>query len=436
MRRGEVASTNYRALILEGFFFFNAFAFIDPNSLLPILIDTYTHSLTLAGLAPTIYTTLTVLSQLVFGPRMPQVRNIPAFLTRLMLIMRPASLLAVPVLLSPASPGVKVGAVLMTSAVIAVAQGMIGPLWMDLFGRTIPGEQRGRLLGNQQIVAGIGSLGVGLAIKYILETPALSHDVRFSILLGLGSLLMLGTAYAFAGTRDLPRAEPGKAASLAEYCCRMPGHLSRNREYRKVLTLQFLNGFVAMLYPFVILYAKHSMDLSASQVSLLLYLQLVGRLIGGVAWGRISWYLGNKYIIVGLEASALLMMGLAVAGASTAAPGVGFGLIVAAVILSGMNMIGWIGFINYTIDVVEESSRTVYIVMSNMLTLPLALLPYLTGFFAQRAGFAPLFLVSALAAMTVLVGSRRLRSPAEMKRMREGLGEAREIPGKGMGMEA
>jgi len=68
-------------------------------------------------------------------------------------------------------------------------------------------------------------------------------------------------------------------------------------------------------------------------------------------------------------------------------------------LLAGLSMGAWMGFTNYTIDVVDEVERPVYFVLTSVITLPLALLPFLSGLSANAWGFTHLFVISLCAAV-------------------------------------
>lgn len=416
MDRYSLAKRNYRAMVCEGAFFFAGYAFLDPASVIPVFIDTYTRNLRLAGLAATLYSSVVVLTQVLFAPRVPKIRHAPAFLARVMLTLRPAALYAVPFLLLAPSPGLKVGAFLISFAVFSVGQGLIGLVWLDLFGRTIPMEDRGRLQGNQQLFAGLGGIFSGFAVKLVLQSAALPHDLRFALVFGAGGLVMLGSAYCMSLARDIPRPPASEAVRRREYYRRLPCYLIANRWYRAIVCLQLANALVTMVYPFVILFAKRSLSLAPAQVSLLVYLQLLGKLAGGLLWGTISHRHGNKYVIRGVEASSFLLLALA-AGSSLAPPGAAFFLAAAAVVLTGINMTGWLGFTNYTIDVVDDESRPHCLLLANILAFPFSFLPFFAGNLAQRLGFLPLFTLSAAAALTIFAFSFTLHSQADLRRL-------------------
>ena len=98
MNETQVRKRNFYALILEGTFFFSGLAFIDVNAVIPVFIYTYTQSLKLAGLATTINLAASVITQILLGPYVKSIRNMPRYMTTIMFIFRPLPLLMIPVL--------------------------------------------------------------------------------------------------------------------------------------------------------------------------------------------------------------------------------------------------------------------------------------------------------------------------------------------------
>lgn len=408
-------SRNYYALIMEGAFFLTGLAFLDTNSVIPVFIHTFTQSLQLAGLASTMWSASSLLAQLITGPYIYRIKNLPAFISTIMFIFRPLPLLMVLILMLPANPYTVVSAFFLMYALLAASDGTIMVPWLDVFSRTIPDNQRGRLMGNQQLFAGIGSLIAGFIIKITLENSALSSTQKYSILFGLAGILLLLSSVAMIFVKDSPRKNSGKRVNIVQYYRKLPEYLSNNKAYSRMLITQLIGSLAAMIVPFIILFGKNTFALSPNQVSTLIYIQIIGSLIGGVFWGNISHRLGNKYIILisqsinfAIPALALISLWL-----NRFIPPLFF--LALMCLLGGTNKGAWIGYTNYTIDVTDEESRPVYFVLTSLMTFPTTFLPYAAGLLADTRGFIPLFIISMLAAFIAINLALTLKIPVRLE---------------------
>lgn len=411
MDRQAVQKRNFYALTLEGMLFWVGFAFLDSNSVIPVFINTYTGSLYLAGLAATLRTASSLLAQLAMGPHVQRVRNMPSFIIRIMLLFRPLPLLMVPVLLLSTDTHTPVWIFLIIFSLLWVSDGIIVVPWLDLFARTIHNGMRGKLLGYQQVLGGIGSLFAGLIIKEVLEHPVLSDGARYSIIFGSAGIVLLVSSIAMSFARDIPREIMQDKPNPIEYFRKLPGYFKKNRLYARMVITQIMAGFGWMVMPFVILFNKDTFGLNPTQISTLIYTQIVGTLIGGIIWGNISHRLGNKYVIMTSQVIIFILSLLVLISSPLSNYVDPFWLAAAMSLLTGLSMGAWMGFVNYTIDVTEEAERPIYFVLTSVITLPLTLLPFFSGLLADAWGFIPLFLISMGAAILAFIIALGLKPP-------------------------
>lgn len=390
---------NYYALMIEGTLFFTGLAFLDTNSVIPIFIHTFTHSLQLAGLASTAGSASSLLAQLFIGPYVRKIKNMPAFISTIMFLFRPLPLLMLPILMFITNPYIVAWAFLAIYALLWASDGLIVVPWLDVFSRTIPDDQRGKLLGNQQLLGGIGSLIAGFIIKITLQNAKLSATRKYSVLFGISGILLLLSALAMTFVKDAPRKDNHKSSNILEYYRTLPELLNKNKAYRHMLATQIVGSFAGMTLPFLILFGQNTFALSPNQVSTLIYIQIIGSLIGGLFWGNISHRLGNKYIILTSQVINLVLPSLALTSLGLNKFLSPLFILVPICILGGINKGAWMGYTNYTIDITDEEDRPAYFVLTSLITFPATFLPYLAGAIADTWGFVPLFIISMIAAV-------------------------------------
>ncbi|MGI6704755.1 MAG: MFS transporter [Clostridia bacterium] len=411
MKEQQLRKRNFISLTLEGTFFLTALAFLDANAVVPVFIDTFTGSLQLAGLATTLRTALSMLTQLLSGPYVPKIKNVPAYILWIMFLFRPLPFIMVPVLLGNLNPFLTVGIFLAIYGLFWASDGLVVIPWSDLLGRTIPANKRGKLMGYQQVTGGIAALGAGFLIKMILAHPNLENLVKYAIIFSGAGVSLMISSIMMSFARDLPRKLSKEKVSFKRYFSQMPHYLLKNRDFASLTVIRIIYSFIGMVSPFIILFGKSAFQLSPSQVSNLIYIQIIGNLLGGLLWGTVSHRWGNKYVILIAQLIGAFIPILAFTSLIFNGLILPIFFLWPMTLLTGINMGSWMGFLNYTIDIVKEEERPIYLVLGNLTTFPLTFLPYLAGSIADRWGFLPLFLISLLAAAAGTVLSMRLNTP-------------------------
>jgi MFS family permease len=414
MDEQKLRKNNFLFLTVEGSLYFTGLAFIDANAVIPVFIFAYTHSLKLAGLATTVGLACSTVAQLLLGPYVKRIRNLPSYIVLMMFLFRPLPLVMIPVLFSRLDPTAVVLVFLGLYGLLFFGDGLVMVPWSDLFGRTILAGQRGRLLGFQQLAGGVGGLAAGFLIKYLLEYPGYSSATRYSILFSCSAVALTLSAAAMLPARDLPHTVTARPASNWHYYAQLPASLAKSREFRRLVLVRVLSGVTNMVAPFLILFGQKTLGLDNNQVSTLVYVQIAGSLVGGLIWGQISSRHGNKYVILSAQ-----LVGLLICATSLSCLLLGPGhfpwiALWPLVLANGANMGSWLGSLNYTIDIIPEDERTVYLLLSSLIALPLTGLTFLAGFIAESAGFAPLFIAGAISASCGLLAARRLKSPRQL----------------------
>ena len=411
MNETNLRKRNYSALLAEGAFFTAGLSFIDANAVVPVFIFAYTQSLLLAGLAATINFASSILMQTLVGPYVKGIRNVPRYISLIMFLFRPLPLLMIPVLFMNLDPWLTTGIFLFIYALFFAGDGLVVVPWIDLFGRTVESGRRGLLLGNQQVLGGIGALLAGSAVKATLDHPMLNNNQRFSIIFGGAAVVMTLSSAAMAFSRDLPHKVTQEKPNHLRYYRQMPAYIRRSPLFAQIALTRILSIIAAMVAPFVILFCQDLLSLSRKEVSTLIVIQIIGSLAGGFLWGKISHRLGNHRVILISQSLGLLLALSVILLAMLPRLAMPAFLLWPLVLVNGINMAAWIGFVNYTIDIVHAEERTVYMLISNLMTFPFAFLPFFAGIVAQSFGYAPIFAISAIAASMAVIRATRLKAP-------------------------
>jgi hypothetical protein len=399
---------NERSLLWEGALVTVGVTFLDANAIIPLFIYTYTKSLLLTGLAATISMAASIIVQTLAGPFVGHIQNIPAHLTRVMAVSRPLPFLMIPLLLLRLDPILTVAVFLVLYSIIWCCDGLLMIPWADLYARVIAPGRRGLLMGYSHFLGGVGSLSSGFLIKWALEDPRLSDGERYSIIFGGAGIALTLSLVAMSRAQDHPRALPEGRPDPWSYYRGLPSHLRRNPEFVRTAFSRIFAGFSGIVSPFLIVFGGTQFHLNAARISTLVYLQIIGTLIGSIVWGAVSHRRGNLWVIRLSQAVGFLVPLMALACGYLPGLPDPYLLLCATVVFNGMNTASFIGYLNYTMDVVDPEARPVYLLLNGLLTFPLTFLPFLAGLVANRQGFIPLFIAGGVAAVLGFATSLRL----------------------------
>ncbi|MGI6704699.1 MAG: MFS transporter [Clostridia bacterium] len=413
--------TNFISMAAEGGLYQIAAKFWDTSTVVPLFLAAYAGSMTVVGLASTLSMCASVVMAFLFGMYAWRIKDLTRF-QFYVLLLRGLPFLLAPIVIWTPSPSVAVIAFLVIYTIFNGSTGIIGVSWWDIMGRTIPQENRGRLIGLQQIGAGIGGLVTGVAIKAILGSQRIGDPLRFGILFAGVGLFGLLSALVMARVKD-PHRKPGEpTGSPLRYMGQFRKLLSANAEYRRALLLQAAHYVLFYTIPYLIVFEKEHFALNDGQVSTLVFLQIIGTLLGGLLWGELSKRRGNTGVIrVTLTVSLLLM--LTVIGCSfinnpLAAP---MGILSGISLAAGACQMAFLYNRNYLIDITDEENRAVYFVMNSTLLFPFSFISVICGAVADAFGFRPVFILGALATLVCLVVSKGLLSTDQLPAWQEEL---------------
>lgn len=409
MNEQLIRKRNYRVLLIEGCLFFTGMAFVDVNAVIPVFIFTYTKSVLLTGLATTITFAASILMQTLVGPYVKGIRNTPAYVSLVMFLSRPLPFVMIPLLFLDLSPWLTAGVFLIIYTLLCAGDGLIVIPWTDLFSRTVVPEKRGLLLGYQLLFGGMGALLAGFIVKTVLDHPRLDNDQRYAIIFGGAAVALTISAVVMTYARDLPHPIESVRPRHLEYYKKLPAYFRCHPDFIQLVVIRVLSIITYMIAPFVILFGQERLNFPPEAISTLIYIQMIGSLLGGFIWGRVSRRFGNHRVILIAQILGLLLAVCMVILSLTSLQAVPVYLLWPLVLINGINMASWPGFMNHTIDIVNEEERTIYLLISNLTTFPFTFLAFLAGIVVNQFGYRPIFIVSSLAAVAAVWLAFRLK---------------------------
>jgi hypothetical protein len=394
---------NEAGFLWQGIIFFFGLAFIDGNAVVPVFISAMGGSLALAGLASAVHVAPSILMQLFVGVQSGKIRNLPRFISILMAIAYGLPFIMAALLITNIATSAALVLFLVLYAMLWAGDGSLVIGWYDLFGRVCDPRRRGLVFGRQQLFGGFLALGGSYVVRLVLGAEAIPVRSRYAILFTIAAVAMSGSAIAMAFVRDVPH-RVMRHDSFLKQISAFPALFKESKLFRRMTAVQALQGVAVMSLPILVLFSKQTFSIPLAMTGWLVTAQITGSLSGGYIWGAVSHRLGNNRVIQLNQCNILLIVSLAIVSALTGASPMAYVL----AFLSGITFSCWMAYPNYIIDIVSESQRPQYLVMSSLVGLPFTFMPYVAGLLADKFGFIAVFILCCAAVACSLVLSLRL----------------------------
>ncbi len=308
--------------------------------------------------------------------------------------------------LADPAPALAQAVVLLLLLVMTGVGGVLMPAWLDIVGRSIPTNLRGRFFAAASLLGSTGGLLGGLATAYIFA--ALPAPTSYGVCFLAGAVFMALSYAALAAVREPPAPAPAETPSLGRYLGRIPLLLRRDRNLRWFLVARACAAFAMMASGFYTVYALRAWEPPAWEVGVFTTVLLGGQTAGNLALGWLADRAGHRLVIIVGVACTVAANALALAAPSVAAFTVVFAL--AGAQIAAVN-VSWLSVLLEFAPAVHE--RPTYIGIGNTAFAPAAVAaPVLAGITADSLGFRAIFVaagVFGLIALALLI--TRVRDP-------------------------
>lgn len=303
-------------------------------------------------------------------------------------------------------PAAALAVLLLALLTITTSGGFLMPAWMDVVGRTIPTELRGRFFALWSTLASAGGLAGSFGTAHILRAlpaPA-SYGVCFLV-----STVFMGLSYlALTATREPEVAAPSSRTTLASYLRRVPGMLRRDPNFSWFLGARAGAVLGMMANGFYTVYALRVHGAPTWHVGVFTAFLYSGQIGGNAVFGWLADRAGHRLVLLIGTATMVGANLIALGAPSLAVFTVTFALVglhQAAVNVSAQNVL-----LEFA-PAPEE--RPTYIGIGNTSVSPFAFgAPLLAGLLADPWGFEAVFALAAacgVAGVTIL--ALRVREP-------------------------
>ncbi len=378
----------------------------DVNTVIPVFLDRIDSPSWLIGATVALKQLGYLIPQPVLLTQFHRVNSLTGFMRLIMLVDRPQLLVFLLCLLLMAHSPALLIAFFISFAILCFGEGTILLPWVDLMGWSLKPEGRGRFWGTVQAVGGLASLGAGFTISGILDNPKFPYPYNFLLIFGVGALILLPSIILFQKAEDpvLPVIKsPPKWEATVRKCL-------GNKQFLFLVVVQSLAGCDALAIPYYIVMVRHKFPALAPCTGTYILLSIIGGVSGGILWGILSDKRGSYRTITAITFFKTLTAGIFLTTQFNHSPATPAVLLGAGFILLGAVTAGWVGFINYLLNIAAHEERSSYLALNNTVLFPAAFLPILGGLLREYRGDMPLYLITTAATATAFLLSFRLKN--------------------------
>jgi MFS family permease len=408
---------NFICMFLESTLFVVGMGLVNITTVLPPLIQRLSGSTVVVGLATGLFNGVWLLPQVfVAGAVSGMARKKPLIVAAIW-SSRVPFLVAGLVLwrVGMDSPAVSLATVLICVSLFYAIDAVAAVPWFDLVPKCIPANRRGRLFGMSEVLGGLGGIGTGFLVRYALGASSpWSFPTNYAVLfLGAGAVFQAGSLI-FSFVRE-PASEvaPQHRPSTRQVLRQMPGILSGDRAFRRLILVRLSSGFVGVASAFYVLHATQRMGLGAESTGYFVSAQVVGALAAGLLTSVVQDRFGplTHIRVMGALAALPASIALLIEPLSHALGGqiVALYLLLFFVLglFSGSSM--W-PFFNWAMEYAPEEKRPSYMGLLNTLGGLNMLAPALGGWIVKAVSYQAAFALALGFAGLTLVLARALPS--------------------------
>jgi len=404
---------NFLVFVVDVISFKAAFAFVDPNSVLPAFVRQFTDWAPVIGLVTTVVNGFWLLPQLLVARLINDRPYKKPYLLAGLIGRASFWVVALALWMGLARHSTAILILFFVCvAFFTASDGFTTVAWFDVLARAIPLRRRGRLLGTAQAIGGLAGAGVGVLIGLILGSPSLFFPANYALIFFLAGVAFIPSVIALTTLREPPPEENSvETNGLAKNGWLIP---LRDPAFRRVMGCRMLIGMIALATPFYVVHASDVLHLSDSAVGSFVAAQTLAVVVAGPLLGMVSERWGPQYVIRigGVGAAVAPLFALATHLVKSDWMVQAYPFVYAAL---GFTQSSWIlGFFNYLLEIAPADLRPLYVGLGSTIMGALTLVPIVGGWLLETTSYTALFGVTAALMLLGTLFSLRLGPPSRI----------------------
>ena len=289
---------NYLVTVIEGGAFIGGMGFLNPQTMLPDIVQQLGGSPMLVALAPSLmmlgfWLAPVLTAHWIDGmPRFKPVVSVFGVLQRIPYLFAGLALLMA---LSDGSQKLALIAVVSAPLISGTAGGISVTAWQQLVARCIPERRRASVFAHRFIISSILGFCAGLTARLLFAHLSL---IGAYAALHLIAFFFIAVSYAvFMLTREphIPAAHI-RTLTLRANLLLMPRLLGRNPDFRKYLASRLMRNGVLVIVPFLAIYARDVLNQPEAFLGTLAMAHMAGAVAGNLGAASLGDRYGGKLV--------------------------------------------------------------------------------------------------------------------------------------------
>ena len=175
--------------------------------------------------------------------------------------------------------------------------------YVDILGKSMMQDKRKKFFTLKQLISAIGILLSAFLVRWIINR--FGYPLEYAVLFTGAGLLLAIASIGFWKIKEIPL-QKTNAAGIITLFKSIPSEMRSNRNLKNYILIMNSLGFGISLLPFLIIYAKERMDLSGDIVGNFLLFRVLGMVIIGLIFYRLS----RKFIYKHVLMTSIIMGGV------------------------------------------------------------------------------------------------------------------------------
>jgi len=272
--------------------------------------------------------------------------------------------------------------------------------YVDILGKSMMQDKRKKFFTLKQLISAIGIFLSAFIVRGIINK--FGYPLEYAVLFTGAGLLLAIASIGFWKIKEVPLQKANYAGIITLFKS-IPTEMRSNRNLRNYILIINSLGFGISLLPFLIIYAKERLDLSGDIVGNFLLLRVVGMVLIGLIFYRLS----RKFIYKQVLLTCIIIGGLI--------PIIALILFYYPSYFQFIFILTGIFFTTYKvstdgilIEISEDNNRAFYAGIVGASNLSITFFPLLAGILINWLGYSTIFFFASIIILSSLFFIRSL----------------------------
>ncbi len=393
----KISKRNFFAFVWHGIFLSLASNFTDVHSVIPALLIKAGGNSILLGLLSAIMMGGSGIMQIVFANNISTKRlKKSSLLLGINIRILALFILGLTIIFSNAfSPNIFIFLIFLLITLFSFSGSYAAISYVDIVGKSILPDKRKKFFSLRQTISSFGIFISAMIVRELLK----KYPNNYGMLFIISSFLLFIASLGFWYIKE-PELKPKRKESFLSYLSKIFPEIKKNKNLKYYLLIINTIGLVMGFVPFMVLFAKTKIGLSASLIGNILLLKVIGMSLAGFVLIHINYHYKPLLIFSGVLGFLLPIFALLLKDNSTLFQ---INFVLVGIFISTFS----IAKSGVLIEISSNENRAVYTGISGAGYLLPMIFPLFTGIFIKLFGFTYTFiLVSSIIFIGILFVSK------------------------------